>query len=309
MCPAAHWVCRHLLLIGLSLPGGAMRRAITLLEVLVAIAIVGLLIGLLLPAVQKVREAAAVVQSESQIRQIVLGMQHYGEVNEGKLPGCAEPHIGQGLLGTGALLPYVEQESVYRRVLADPSMAFGTLAPLRLFQNPLDPSRGTGNLKLGWGSPDELGVSGYALNAQALGDRPTISSATDGLSQTIWIAEHYAWNCGGTTFFYSGGLGSSWLAQPATFAHGGAIIGRPAPADYFPITTGVPPLSRAAEGKTFQIRPRVAECDPRLPNASSTRGLQVAFGDGSVRIIGRNVAPEVFWSAVTPSGSESVELP
>ena len=121
-----------------------------------------LLIGLLLPAVQKVREAAAVVQSTSQMCQIVLGMQNYAEANEGRLPGCAEPHTGQGLLGMGALLPYVEQESLYRRVFDDPSIDFGTLAPLRIFQNPLDPSRGTGNSKLGWGSPNELGVCGYA---------------------------------------------------------------------------------------------------------------------------------------------------
>ena len=284
-----------------------MRRAFTLLELLVTIAIIGLLIGLLLPAVQKVREAAAVIQSQSQMRQIALGLHHYAEANDGQLPGCVETHPGQAFQGTGALLPYIEQEALYRRISDDPAIFLGMLAPLRLFQNPLDPSRGSPNPNVD--KTDQLGVCNYPLNAQALGNRPTMSSATDGLSQTIWIAEHYAWNCGGTTFFYSTGLGSSWTHQPATFAHGGAIVGRPAPGDYFPITTGVPPLSRAAGGKTFQVRPRVAECDPRLPNASSSRGLQVAYGDGSVRIIGPNVAPEVFWSAVTPSGGESVELP
>ncbi len=284
-----------------------MRRALTLLELLVTIAIISLLIGLLLPAVQRVREAAALIQSENQMRQLGFGLHHYAEANDGNLPGCVEPHPGQRFQGMGALLPYVEQEALYQRMLNDPTVFFGMVVPLRLFESPLDPSRSKPNPKVD--SPDYLGVSSYALNAQALGDRPTMSSATDGLSQTIWIAEHYAWNCGGTTFMYNGMLGSSWTMQPATFAHGGAIIGRPVPGDFIPDTTGVPPLSRAAEGKTFQVRPRVAECDPRLPNAGSSRGLQVALGDGSVRIIGRKVAPEVFWSAVTPSGSESVELP
>lgn len=286
-----------------------MRKAITLVEVLVVLAIVGLLIGLLLPAVQKVREAAAVVRSGSQLRQMAFGLQHYAEANDGRLPGCAEPHPGQELLGTGALLPYIEQGQLYQRILTDPGSSSGLLTPLRLFQNPLDPSRSNLNAMARLGSPEQLGVCSYALNAQALGDRPTLASASDGLSNTIWIAEHYAWNCGGTTFFYSSGLGSSWAMQPATFAHGGTIIGRPEPGDYVPATIGDPPLSHAAEGKTFQVRPSVAECDPRLPNASSHRGLQVAFGDGSVRIIGPGVVPTVFWSAVTPSGGEPVEAP
>ena len=180
---------------------------------------------------------------------------------------------------------------------------------MAVFQNPLDPSRGVPNPACGWSEPDKLGVSGYALNAQALGNWPTMASATDGLSQTIWVAEHYAWNCGGTTFFYPSLLGSHWPSQPATFAHGGAVIGRPAPGDYYPITSGNPPLSRAADGKTFQVRPKVAECDPRLPNATSARGLQVAFGDGSVRIFAPGVAPEVFWGAVTPAAGEAAGAP
>jgi hypothetical protein len=185
-------------------------------------------------------------------------------------------------------------------MLGDPETFGGLFARVRLYENPLDPSRGIANSIAGSGEIDRLGVCSYPWNAQALGVQPTLSTATDGLSQTIWIAEHYAWNCGGTAFLSEGGMGSIWAAQPATFAHGGTIPGRPAPGDYVPITSGDPPVSRAADGKTFQVRPQVAECDPRLPNATSSRGLQVAFGDGSVRILGPAIAPEVFWSAVTP---------
>jgi hypothetical protein len=131
---------------------------------------------------------------------------------------------------------------------------------------------------------------------------------SDGLSQTIWLAEHYAWNCNGTTFLFACGIASHWTIQPATFAHGGSIYGRPAPGDYYPITSGNPPTSVAADGKTFQVRPTISECDPRLPNASSARGLQVAFGDGSVRILAPGIAPAVFWGAVTPHGGEVIAL-
>jgi hypothetical protein len=257
-----------------------------------------------------VREGADVIRSENQLRQIALGLHHYAEANDGNLPGCVEGHLGQGTLGTQALLPYIEQDALYHRIKDDPAETFGgLLAPVRLYENPLDPTRGMANSIAGSGEIDRLGVCSYPWNAQALGVLPTLSSATDGLSQTIWIAEHYAWNCGGTAFLSEGGMVSSWAAQPATFAHGGTIPGRPAPGDYVPITSGDPPVSRAADGKTFQVRPKVAECDPRLPNATSTRGLQVAFGDGSVRILGPGIAPEIFWSAVTPSGGELLAIP
>jgi hypothetical protein len=54
------------------------------------------------------------------------------------------------------------------------------------------------------------------------------------------------------------------------------------------------------------VRPTVKECNQRVPNASSLRGLQVAMGDGSVRILAPGTAPEVFWGMVTPSGGEVI---
>ena len=158
--------------------------------------------------------------------------------------------------------------------------------------------------------PDKLSASSYAINAQFFMSRPDLRNITDGLSQTIWLSEHYAWNCDGVAFMYTAGFtqgpsGSWGPVQPATFAHAYAQ-GRPTPGDYIPITTGNPPVTTAAGGATFQVSPRPADCDPRLPNAASRRGLQVGMADGSTRILAPGIAPSTFWGMVTPSGGEVI---
>src|SRR3954470_20671763 len=88
-----------------------LRSAFTLVELLVVIAIIGVLVALLLPAVQAAREAARRMQCTNNIRQITLGMQNYADVNGGVFPvgayGCC---WGTWLVG---LLPYVEQKALF----------------------------------------------------------------------------------------------------------------------------------------------------------------------------------------------------
>ncbi|QJW93868.1 hypothetical protein [Frigoriglobus tundricola] len=100
------------------------------------------------------------------------------------------------------------------------------------------------------------------------------------------------------------GPDNSWgYVQPATFAQSRENL-RPAPGDYLPITSGNPPVSVAADGVTFQVRPPVGECNPRLPNAGSRRGLQVGLADGSTRLLAPAIDPAAFWGMVTPAGGE-----
>lgn len=275
-----------------------MRKGLTILELLVVLAILAVLIGLLLPAIQKVRNAALLMQSENKIKQITLGFHTMASQNNGLLPGTLHSQSPYGN-AFRALLPYVgfidwENES-------DDEIDYQHI-PVEGFRNPLDPSYNMRNPE--WNqSPRTASVSSYALNAQFFLDKPTLLKMSDGASQTIWVSEHYGWNCNGTTFLYSVGYASHWWLQPPTFAQS---LGRPAPGDYVPITTGNPPESLAQGSKTFQVMPSVADCDPRLANASSPSGLQVGIGDGSVRILAPSISPQIYWAMVTPAGGEAI---
>jgi prepilin-type N-terminal cleavage/methylation domain-containing protein len=275
------------------------RCGFTLLELLVVIAIIAILIGLLVPAVMKIREVALRMQSMNKMKQIALATHNYAGEHDGRLPNIdgRAPNVKQSQFV--ALLPYIEQENVYPLFITGQWLA--NPVPIPAYLSPADPTLNDTR----WGL--SVGVASYAANGQVFHGSPALPSTfLDGTSNTIAFAEHYAIGCGGArgeTFY-------CWIYNPnkghrATFADGGPNAD--SGGDYYPVTTGSPPTTVGITSDTFQIRPLPVDdkCNPRVAQTPHSGGMLAALGDGSVRTLAPGMSQTTYWGAVTPAGGEA----
>ena len=282
------------------------RSGFTLIELLVVIAIIAILIGLLLPAVQKVRDAAARTQSLNNIKQMALATHAYNDAN-GALPlswndwDGSDSAVWWNRSGSTHfyLLPYIEQNALAALANKGSTDYFWTVYQnygVKPYVNPADPSGPLTGLynDAGWGN---YGVTGFAANYQALGwwFKTTnnkimhLSSISDGTSNTIFFAEKNT-VCLNNAIpsGYSGAKYNIWAYARTSWKEWNPVFA-------YEIT---------GAASKFQVNPTWASttsnCDPRLASAPRPSGILVGLGDGSGRFISASVDPNTWWAACTP---------
>jgi prepilin-type N-terminal cleavage/methylation domain-containing protein/prepilin-type processing-associated H-X9-DG protein len=151
------------------------RRGFTLIELLVVIAIIGILMGLLLPAVQRVREAASRLSCQNNLKQFGLAMHNYHDVNGALPPGIVTWVSGEDAAHTGftLMLPFLEQDNVFKQFNLSqqwymPSNYSAVAYQLPIFYCPSNRTRGAMDLTqpiYAWGGPlpPSVGSTDYIL--------------------------------------------------------------------------------------------------------------------------------------------------
>jgi prepilin-type N-terminal cleavage/methylation domain-containing protein len=174
------------------------RIAFTLIELLVVIAIIAVLMGLLLPAVQKIREAAARIEAQNNLKQLGLASHNAHDVHQ-KMPMMYGSYGGQDGTVFYHLLPFLEQDNLWKQ---GPNVA--RQVALKVLRHPADvtyasTSNGVFTLTAAADIPPwatgstSWGLSSFSANWQFFGDEGIrISSVADGTSTTIMFNEKYA---------------------------------------------------------------------------------------------------------------------
>ena len=296
----------------------------TLLELLVVIAIVSVLVGILLPAVQKVREAANKAKCQNNLHQLGIAA-HLCHDTTHKLPPALGwyPRSSSGAKGPALfdLLPNLEQNNLFESSPRDAAGNYSSFDPqsqstayragVRVLLCPSDPTirpDGVANLSGELPQWPFWGASCYASNYAVFGGRYDANgnpnrwqgaavipdSFPDGTSTTILFAEKYAVCSGGSPrFSYKGGSLWAWPNADATFSPTFASFNN-------------------GPGSVFQTQPtndeihREGLCDPTRASTAHSAGIQVCMADGSVRLLASTIQPNIWWAFCTPAGNETI---
>jgi prepilin-type N-terminal cleavage/methylation domain-containing protein/prepilin-type processing-associated H-X9-DG protein len=292
------------------------RHAFTLIELLVVIATIAILIGLLLPAVQKVREAAARSQCQNNLKQLGLACHNYHDAQKSFPPGylakSAYPGTAPGWGWAAFLLPYAEQDNLYRQLdFAQPVPNSPVIqTAVRLFLCPSDtppPSAflvtdvagATVAVMAPCSYAATVGQDASEVDAPA-GDgvfyrnsRTRLTDITDGTSQTVMLGDR-AWA-------QTRGV---WAGVPDN------AVTRPGDRNVWPNATGPAQALVLVHNNWVNI---TTDADGGLDDFSSnhTGGVNLLFADGSVHFV-RSIpadGPErrAFWALGTRAGGEVVQ--
>jgi len=301
-------------------------RGFTLIELLVVIAIIAILIGLLLPAVQKVRAAAARTQSENNLKQIALACHTYHDANNILPPLAATlPFETNSPVSVHFfLLPYIEQGNLWQLGVTNggawpngPGATSGGLASagaqiVKTFLSPRDPS----DPPQVWTESNggTWAISNYGANHAIFGipctnntiSRLTLVGISDGTSNTVGFAEQYG-VCGtgewdttsGSSLFHKLWACSVTFAWPRspyfdTRLMSSGMLGTNeddnSACTCIANSTAAPP----------QNQPTVQACNPYFVQAMDSGVCVTGMMDGSVRLVSSSVDPTAWVRALWP---------
>ncbi len=291
-----------------------LRRAFTLIELLVVIAIIAILIALLVPAVQKVREAASITQCINNEKQLMLAIHNFADTCAGRLPPAnfyqvVNPATGNVAEGSAfyAILPYCDQGNLFNEYTKDipkPGYLGAQFTPVAVHICPSDPTISAG---IGTVAPN-YATGNYAVNLALFGAAGTfnvkgansiylLGNIPDGASNTIGIVEASGCFPGFPAVNPQTGTSESymtwhWPAYPNQFGpYWPNPDELPGQANY----TGLFPLP--------QIGVNLMKADPNLCQCYHTV-MNVALMDGSVRNISMSLSQQTWTNALNPADGQ-----
>jgi prepilin-type N-terminal cleavage/methylation domain-containing protein/prepilin-type processing-associated H-X9-DG protein len=249
----------------------------TLIELLVVIAIIAVLIGLLLPAVQKVREAAARSKCENSLKQMGLAFQAYHNSAGYFPPAFSKAPSGANWAWGVWILPWVEQDNLYQALNPDnaanaASISVLTTEPLAIYLCPSDPAANISKYFGGYAR------SNYTCSEPVSdgGSTTRIEQIIDGLSNTIMLGERDMTNQ----------VGANWAARDTATAVS-SVVGRP----NWPINT---PYAGGAGYAANAAGPgdKASGCTSFAWSSMHAGGANFLFCDGSVHFLRESVATD-----------------